>query len=508
MNDTSKQYGPGDHSSLDTITRDRSPVRFPALTLGSQNINNQDNRNVSDIPNLGIQQDFRNRRQIKVQGRPNTTTQQDVRDRGRAGTISRSAGRPQGHQNSHGSHGPEHLDWNKKQHPHSNRDIGDSELEYAKNMYRQGTSEGYFPRISQPQPQHSNDPATIRDEVNTFLAELAKDIDKAKDDSQGRANKTGNVTTCCNLPTCQQLLWPGQSSDKERSHNADRPNKTCQEIPPWMEPHHIPHATHNGSQINNQTQSRQGQQNKRPGGHHLNTCVTNIKEKITQKGRANTVTGGAIIKRNSEIHRSAGLGDRLNFHRDQQGIIIKTNAGHSRCNYCFIASHARDICKYRRIDMENGIDRLVHPNKGLLQSRKDKSRSSHDGGSRDNTHLVTRTPRQYRQYYNKHGTNGTGNIIPMSTTHKEQDIAYRDIQLPTGIEFTNINFKSDITTRSTREHKQQTGHPKRSTGCDENHKKEINPFQITPDISPEKNNTIIQSKLTLNDMPNEVMAII
>ena len=62
----------------------------------------------------------------------------------------------------------------------------------------------------------------------------------------------------------------------------------------------------------------------------------------------------------------------------------------------------------------------------------------------------------------------------------------KDIQLPTGIEFTNINFKSDITTQSTREHKQQTGHQKKGTGCDGNHKKEV----------------------TLNDMPNEVMAII
>jgi hypothetical protein len=126
------------------------------------------------------------------------------------------------------------------------------------------------------------------------------------------------------------------------------------------------------------------------------------------------------------MHRSAGVEDRLNFHRDQQGIIIKTSAGHPWCNYCFIASHARDICKYRRMDMEYGIDRLEHPDKGLLQSRKDKFSSSPGEGGGKNSHLVARTPRQYRQYCNKCGTNETESIIPASKTHTEQDVAYKD----------------------------------------------------------------------------------
>jgi hypothetical protein len=130
------------------------------------------------------------------------------------------------------------------------------------------------------------------------------------------------------------------------------------------------------------------------------------------------------------------------------------------------------------MDMEYGIDRLEHPDKGLLQSRKDKFNYSPDEEKRKTTHLVARTPRQYRQYCNKRGTNDTKSIVPTSETHTEQNVAYKDIQLPTKIELENISFESDITTQFTRDHEQQTGR--------QNQKKEI----------------------TLNDMPNEVMAII
>ena len=312
INNTSKQYGPGNHSSLNNTTRDRSPIRFPALTPGAQNINNQDNKNGSDITNLEIRQDFCSRRHIRIQGEPSTTTQQDFQDRERVCATSKSTGCSQGHQHPHESQNQAHLDWNKEQHPHSNRNVRDLGMEDSGNTYCQVAHEGYLPRIPLPQPLRSNNPVAVWGEVNTFLMELAKDIDKAKNESQGQVNKFGHITTGCNLPTCRKLSYTEQSSDKEKSHNADTSNKIFKRILPWipgMEPHHIP-------QIDFQTQSRQDQQNERPGEHHLST-----------------LTDRAMIKRKGKMHRSAGAEDRLNFHRNQQDIIIKTSAGHPRCNY-------------------------------------------------------------------------------------------------------------------------------------------------------------------------------
>ena len=55
-----------------------------------------------------------------------------------------------------------------------------------------------------------------------------------------------------------------------------------------------------------------------------------------------------------------------NFHLDQDDQVIRTYAGHPRCNYCFIVSHPRTGCKFKKHDLRNRIDRAVHPKKGLL----------------------------------------------------------------------------------------------------------------------------------------------
>ena len=55
-----------------------------------------------------------------------------------------------------------------------------------------------------------------------------------------------------------------------------------------------------------------------------------------------------------------------NFHLDRDDQIVRTNSGHPRCNYCFIASHPRMNCKFRKHDLRNNVDRAVHPQKGLL----------------------------------------------------------------------------------------------------------------------------------------------
>ena len=61
-----------------------------------------------------------------------------------------------------------------------------------------------------------------------------------------------------------------------------------------------------------------------------------------------------------------------NFHLDDNDQIVRTSAGHPRCNYCFIASHPRVGCKFRQHDLNEGIDRAIHPKKGLLSYKNIK----------------------------------------------------------------------------------------------------------------------------------------
>ena len=56
-----------------------------------------------------------------------------------------------------------------------------------------------------------------------------------------------------------------------------------------------------------------------------------------------------------------------NFHLDGNGRVVRTDSDHPRCNYCFTASHPRVSCKFRQLDLDNNVDRAVHPLKGLLK---------------------------------------------------------------------------------------------------------------------------------------------
>jgi hypothetical protein len=116
-------------------------------------------------------------------------------------------------------------------------------MEDAGNMYYQIAPAEYLPRIPLPQPLRSKDPVVVWGEVNTFLTELAKDIDKAKDQDRGQEKKFGNKTTGYKLHTCRKLSYTEQPSDKEKSHSADTSNGTFEGILPWipgMELHQIP----------------------------------------------------------------------------------------------------------------------------------------------------------------------------------------------------------------------------------------------------------------------------
>ena len=108
-------------------------------------------------------------------------------------------------------------------------------------------------------------------------------------------------------------------------------------------------------------------------GNAIDDNTTASKTRITA---ATTQTTGnsegrrtvqAVRRRPIQQHDNEGVS---NFHLDDNGIIVRTLSGHPRCNYCFIASHPRIGCKYRKKDLSNGIKRAVHPNKGHLQSIK------------------------------------------------------------------------------------------------------------------------------------------
>ena len=55
-----------------------------------------------------------------------------------------------------------------------------------------------------------------------------------------------------------------------------------------------------------------------------------------------------------------------NFQLDHNDQIVRTSSGHPRCNYCFTPSHSRKNCIIRQQDLNGGVDRAVHPQKGLL----------------------------------------------------------------------------------------------------------------------------------------------
>ena len=88
----------------------------------------------------------------------------------------------------------------------------------------------------------------------------------------------------------------------------------------------------------------------------------------------NSYNGERPFKRRPKqvIRRQHDAKGVSNFHLDDNDEIVRTSAGHPRCNYCFIASHPRMGCKFRQHDLNNGIDRAIHPEKGLLSYKNIK----------------------------------------------------------------------------------------------------------------------------------------
>ena len=100
----------------------------------------------------------------------------------------------------------------------------------------------------------------------------------------------------------------------------------------------------------------------------VNNFTTNITDNIQQI--IQNVRGQPNPKKSIRRHDAKGVS---NFHLDQHDQIVRTHDNHPRCNYCFVASHPRTRCKFRKQDLQDGIDRAVHPEKGLLSYKNAKN---------------------------------------------------------------------------------------------------------------------------------------
>ena len=139
-----------------------------------------------------------------------------------------------------------------------------------------------------------------------------------------------------------------------------------------------------------------------------------------------------------------------NFQLDHNNQIVRTSSGHPRCNYCLIASHTRVSCKYRQHDLNNNIDRAVHPQRGLLsykfskgnpgvecdreitntsQSRPQKTQDKKPGILKETKLRSSPTHRTPKIYENKDSTifKKKENLSEASQSPKQRRISNKDI---------------------------------------------------------------------------------
>ena len=63
-----------------------------------------------------------------------------------------------------------------------------------------------------------------------------------------------------------------------------------------------------------------------------------------------------------------------NFHENSEGTVLTSPSGHPLCAYCRTPSHPRSTCPMRTEHLAQGINRLYHPQKGLVQSNNERRR--------------------------------------------------------------------------------------------------------------------------------------
>ena len=113
--------------------------------------------------------------------------------------------------------------------------------------------------------------------------------------------------------------------------------------------------------LDNRHQVYQQQDRNQYSGPRMNNFTTIMADNIQQL--IQNVRGQSNPKKSIRRHDAKGVS---NFHLDQYDQIVRTHDNHPRCNYCFVASHPRTRCNFRKQDLQQGIDRAVHPEKGLL----------------------------------------------------------------------------------------------------------------------------------------------
>jgi hypothetical protein len=202
-----EQDGPRAWGFSDTVTRDCSPIKFPAPTTKGSGQKRQGEGNVTSPSNLRIQQDFQHRRQVNV--------------------VSRNRNGPQWSQNPLENYRSEHLHWNEKSHYHSVREASGSNLSNARSRGHPETSPTFRPSTFQIQPQSVANPSTLMGEVDAFLA------DKAIDMRGQQIHKIWNTQTHNYPSTYRKPPEPEHSPNKAESHNPDHISQAYRGKPPW-----------------------------------------------------------------------------------------------------------------------------------------------------------------------------------------------------------------------------------------------------------------------------------
>ena len=73
-------------------------------------------------------------------------------------------------------------------------------------------------------------------------------------------------------------------------------------------------------------------------------------------------------------HQSYDSKGCTNFHENSEGVILTSPSGHPYCAYCHITSHPRSTCPMRSKHLDQNIDRLYHPEKGVARSNNERRR--------------------------------------------------------------------------------------------------------------------------------------
>lgn len=80
------------------------------------------------------------------------------------------------------------------------------------------------------------------------------------------------------------------------------------------------------------------------------------------------------------------------YQQGQDGKILLNERGHLSCNYCGISSHTRSSCRNRLRDLENGIKRNFHPNRGQMSSNNQIRKANQTKQSVDQWNNCSTTP--------------------------------------------------------------------------------------------------------------------